>query len=145
MYPCFVKCLGRNCAFPFTIDSRYIAVTYNTILHTERNNYNDTTSTRLGIYERHPMSRPHGRAMGCLLWDLSGYMTAIYRQRTVYAVGNKNSVVRRYITVNSVNVSLNLLYTWNNYPHTSIFAPWIVTCTCFWSQWNLRYWQSWVS
>ena len=37
--------------------------------------YNGKISVRLCIHERHPIARPHGRAMGCLSWVIQRKMT----------------------------------------------------------------------
>ena len=66
-----------------TIDSRYISQSSIMWLYTQNNSDDVTTSARLCIHKRHPISRPHGWAMVCLSWYLQRNMTAIYRERTV--------------------------------------------------------------
>ena len=65
-----------------TIESRYLEVIYNAMMQ-KNSNYNGKTSARFCIDEWHPISRPHGRAMVRLLWDLQRKLTAIYRECTV--------------------------------------------------------------
>ena len=66
-----------------TIDYRYIAVTYDKIMHISQQlqwqNFDQTCA-----HERHPIPRPSGRAMGCLSWVIRRQMTAIYRERTAW-------------------------------------------------------------
>ena len=67
-------------------------------------------------------------------------MTAIYPERNVCALYNKNFVVRRYITVNSVNVSLEFQEIIK--PQTPMFALWFVTyfwLSAWWALW-LPWW-----
>ena len=47
------------------IDSRYIAIIYNTMIHTVQH-VQCKTSVNHCIHERHPIPHPYGRAMGCL-------------------------------------------------------------------------------
>ena len=44
----------------------------------------DKICSRWFIYERHPISSPHGRAMGCLLWGFWLHLTSLYRHHIVY-------------------------------------------------------------
>ena len=44
----------------------------------------DIISIRCWIHKRHPIPRPNGRAMRCLLWIFVIKLTALYRHRTVY-------------------------------------------------------------
>ena len=68
--------------------SIYIVAICNAIIHIIHTD-NSKTSARLCIHERHPKPRPHGRAMGCLPWDVQSKMTAIYRKHSVY-LGDKS-------------------------------------------------------
>ena len=45
------------------------------------------------IHKRHPIARPHGRAMGCPLWGLGWQFTALWRHRAVCGNKNHNSSV----------------------------------------------------
>ena len=60
------------------IQSRYIAIIHNTIIHTHSNNHNGKPSARLCIHERQPISCPHGRAMGSISWDLQKRKWPLY-------------------------------------------------------------------
>ena len=71
-----------KCHLRSTIDYRYIAVMFNTIMRAN-NNYDGNTSARLCTHERHSIPSPHGRAKGCLSWIRPRKITAIYRERTV--------------------------------------------------------------
>ena len=62
-----------------TIHSRYIAVEYNTIFSTMGNEESYKLVHTMNS-ETHPIARPYGRAIGCLLWVLSRKDTAIYRE-----------------------------------------------------------------
>ena len=47
------------------------------------------TKIRVCIHERHPISRPHGWAMGCLLWEFWRNLTTLQRHRTVLVTFSK--------------------------------------------------------
>ena len=64
-----------------TTDCWYIMVTYNTIVHTAQQ-WQWRTLVKLCPHEWHPMSRPYGRAMGCLSWVIQRKMTVIYQEHT---------------------------------------------------------------
>ena len=38
------------------------------------------------IHKRHPISRPYGRAMGCLLWGFGWKLTVLWRHCTVHVL-----------------------------------------------------------
>ena len=50
----------------YTVECRYNAVQFITILHTA---LRWQQQNRLQTHNTHPIPRPHGRAMGCLLWE----------------------------------------------------------------------------
>ena len=53
----------------------------------QHSSYNGKTSARLCTLEWHPIPRLHVWAMGCLSRVLQRKITAIYRERTVFATG----------------------------------------------------------
>ena len=61
-----------------TIDSRYIAVIYDTIGHTAQQLQWSDLHSRTTAH-----TSPYGRAMGCLSWDTRRKMIAIYWEHTV--------------------------------------------------------------
>ena len=67
----------------YSIDSRYIAVIYDAIMHAAQQLqwYN---FGQICTHERHRIPLPNGRAMGCLSWVIRRKMTAIYRERIVH-------------------------------------------------------------
>ena len=72
----------------YYILSIYIVAICNAIIHIIHTD-NGKTSARLCIHERHPIPRPHGRAMGCLPWDVQRKMTTIYLKHSLY-LGDKS-------------------------------------------------------
>ena len=77
--------LKLNEAHSNATDFLCIEVIYNTIIHIKRLT-SLITSARLFIHEKHTLSRPHGRAMWCLSWDLQRKMNATYRDRDVCTI-----------------------------------------------------------
>ena len=69
--------------FESTAKCRYNAVQFIMILHTAlrwlQRNLNQILS-----HNRHPIARPHGRAMSCLLWEIWRKLTMLQRHDTVH-------------------------------------------------------------
>ena len=61
----------------WTLDITQPSLTRHCILHDDKRK----DVGQIWIYKRHPTPRPHGGAMGCILWETCG--TASYRQFTV--------------------------------------------------------------
>ena len=60
----------------YTVESHYNVVQFTMILHTtlrwQHPNVNETSNS-----QQHPIPRPDGQAMGCLLWGFGGKLTAL--------------------------------------------------------------------
>ena len=54
---------------------------------TQNNSYNDTTSTRLCIYERHPITHPHGQAFMGVFHEIFKEIWPWYIESTLYDAG----------------------------------------------------------
>ena len=99
--------------FPFTIDSRYIVVTYDTIVRKaqqlQRWNFG-----QICTHERHPYLA--GRVMGCHSWVLWKKMTAIYREHSVL------SQIGRYVCLGSCHATVYTTVLYSASSVTSVRA-----------------------
>ena len=77
----------QNCWLD-TVGCHYNAVQYIIIFYASLQWLRPNINQRMGA-QRHPISRPVGRAMGCILWRFWRKSTVFWRHRTVYSTSQE--------------------------------------------------------
>ena len=83
------------------------------------------TYIRINSHKMHPIPRPHGRAMGRLLWGFGKKMTAPWQHRTVPTYAMPHTI-----------------YRWDSTRKTNFIANALelhLSCTNPWIYWNIQW------